>query len=144
MTFFDSIGKPDVQKLEIRQDISGLLKALKHKDHKIRDAAEQALIRIGAPAVEPIIAALPDEDIRSRTFNILGEIGDRRATEALLVYLNKKSTHEDNVSYFFRMDAARALGKIGDPRAAGPLARALDDEHFEVIDEAYAALRNLG
>lgn len=144
MAFFDSIGKPDVQKLENRQDISGLIKALKYKDHKVRDAAEQALIKIGSPAVEPIIAVLPDEDIRSRTFNILGEIGDRRATEALLAYLNKKSPHEDYVSYFFRMDAARALGKIGDPRAAGPLTQALDDEHFEVIDEAYAALRNLG
>ena len=53
MAFFDSIGKPDVQKLENRQDISGLIKALKYKDHKVRDAAEQALIKIGSPAVEP-------------------------------------------------------------------------------------------
>jgi HEAT repeat protein len=36
------------------------------------------------------------------------------------------------------------LGKIGDPKAAGPLTLALDDKHFEVIDEAYIALRDMG
>ncbi|MHC1781419.1 MAG: HEAT repeat domain-containing protein [Anaerolineaceae bacterium] len=144
MAIFDSIGKPNIEKLEARQDLLGLIKALAHKDRDVKNAATEALVRIGAPAVETVLAILPDKELRSTSFDILGRIGDQRATESLLVYLNEKPTVKVYGSHFTRKEAARALGKIADPRAAADLVRALDDEHFEVIDEAYIALRDMG
>lgn len=45
--------------------------------------------------------------------------------------------------YYVRMDAARALGKIGDPRAVEPLIAALKDEELNVRKEAAGALESL-
>jgi len=59
---------------------------LLHDDfYSIRREAAAALVTIGAPAIDPIIAVLDDEDddVRKRAADILAEIGDARAIEAL-------------------------------------------------------------
>ena len=80
----------------------------------VRSAAE-ALGRIGdARAVDPLIAALRDEDIyvvRSAA-EALGRIGDARAVDPLIAALRD----EDVVR-----SAAEALGRIGDARAVDAL-----------------------
>lgn len=62
------------------------LMGLLHDDYySIRREAATALVTIGAPAMDPIISALgdPDGDIRKRAADVLAEIGDARAIEAL-------------------------------------------------------------
>jgi hypothetical protein len=61
-----------------------------------------ALVKIGEPAVEPLIKALKDEDYSYSAAKALGEIGDKRAVEPLIKAL------EDDLSY-----AASALRKLG-------------------------------
>jgi len=70
-------------------------------------------------AVPKLLAALPYD--KSYSVWALGEIGDPRAIEPLIVALRSKTDSG------LRAGAARALGQIGDPRAVGPLGVALGD-----------------
>jgi HEAT repeat protein len=114
-------GPPNVEKLGARRDIAGLAKALAYKkDWKVRTAAARALGDIGAPAVEPLIAALKDNGlsgVREAAAEALGKIGDPRAVEPLIAALKDGNSDVRK--------AAEALGKIGDPRAVEPLIAAL-------------------
>mgnify|MGYP001082273425 CR=1 FL=1 len=73
--------------------------------------AARALIKIGKPGVEPLIAALEKGGYRAAW--VLGAIGDNRAVDALRVAL--KSENEEA-----RRSAAWALDKIADARASEP------------------------
>ncbi len=66
-----------------------------------------ALREIGEPAVEPLIAALQDEDSSVRRWAAwaLGEIGDARAVEPLIAALNDRD-------FWVRRTTAEALEKI--------------------------------
>jgi len=57
---FRSRAFPDIEKLEKKRDVEGLIKALRHED--VRLEAVTALGRIGKPAVEPLIQALNDDN----------------------------------------------------------------------------------
>lgn len=75
-------------------------------------AAEQAALalgRIGFPAVEPLIAALKDEQRHIRKFSAmaLGEIKAPRAVDPLIAALK-----EDDPLAIANVEAAEALGKI--------------------------------
>jgi HEAT repeat protein len=60
-------GPPNVEKMKARRDVNGLIKALRYrKDKGVRQAAAEALVKIGAPAVEPLIAALKDQKTCAR------------------------------------------------------------------------------
>jgi len=86
--------------------------------------AQEALVKIGKPAVEPLIASLRSKNlkIRVRAAIVLGEIKDLRAVEPLIAALKDKK-------YLIRASAVSALAKIDDPRAIEPLIAALKDEH---------------
>lgn len=104
-----------------------------------RDAAAAALTRIGAAAVEPLLAALSatDPDLRLASVVVLGDVGDRRAAAPLAARL---ADVDPNV----RAAAAEALGKIGGPDAAATLLAALDSDDPTLqlaAIEALAALR---
>ena len=133
-------GPPNVEKLGARRDIAGLAKALAYKkDWKVRTAAARALGDIGAPAVEPLIAALKDNGlsgVREAAAEALGKIGDPRAVEPLIAAL----IH--GLSYY-REAAAEALVKIGAP-AVEPLIAALKDGDFDVRKTAAGALGEIG
>jgi hypothetical protein len=70
-------------------------------------------LALGAPAMEPLIAALKDKDskdsdVRQAAAEALGEIKDPRAVEPLIAALK-------DAKWRVRYAAAYALGEIGDP-----------------------------
>lgn len=80
-------------------------------------------IKIGKPAVKPLIYELKDHDplIRSNAVKALGAIGDPRAVEPLIKVLNDKNP-------LIQRQAVQALGRINDPRAVQPLIAVLGDK----------------
>ena len=120
--------------------VAPLIAALKSSSHKVRGAAEGALVKIGTPAVELLIAALKDCDssIRLSAERALGQIGDARAVEPLIAAL--KDSGE-----FVRKEAACALGRIGDARAVEPLVAVLKGSDYKDVRlEAACALGKIG
>ena len=92
----------------------------------------------GAPAVEPLIAALHDPDAfeRWRAANVLGNIGEP-AVEPLIAALRDPDAN-------VRGRAANALEGIGDARAVEPLIAALRDPDKDVRGRAANALAQIG
>jgi hypothetical protein len=84
MAFLGLFGPPNVEKLKAKGKVKGLIKALRykkgneiHQSATIREKAAEALGAIGGPrAVEPLIAALEDEDkdVRQATAKALVSI----------------------------------------------------------------------
>jgi hypothetical protein len=105
---------------------------------KSPEAAVLALENIGKPAVEPLIAALRDEqaDIRAFSALTLGRIGDVRAIEPLIAAL-------DDQEATVRQRAAEALGSFTDPNVIDALSIALDDENEQVRRSALLSLGNI-
>jgi HEAT repeat protein len=124
-------GPPNVEKLEQRRDIEGLVKALEYKkdDGQICLFATVALGNLrDARAVAPLIkrfktrdklGLLPNTYFRQCLTNALAKIGE----PAVLPLLDLLQDADSSV----RTAAARALGKIGDTRAAKPLIAAWDN-----------------
>jgi len=95
--------RPDIEKMKANRDIEGLVKTLKDEDDKVRANAAEALKQIGPPAVDGLIRALKYESkVGWEAVWTLGEIGDKKAIEALT------SATEDKDSRV-RESAARAL-----------------------------------
>lgn len=119
MGIFDR--KPNVEKLEAKKDVEGLIRALQYKkDYNVRVKAADALGEIGDErAVVSLIKALEDNyiDVEKGAAAALAKIGDVRAIEPLIEGLTNPVAI--NVSA-----AASALVKIGEP-AVEPLIRAL-------------------
>lgn len=133
-------GPPNIDKLESKGDVKGLLKAaLRHRDRDrmIRQRAFKALNSIvDARAVGPLVAALKfnDNDVRSVAAHLLGKIGDASAVDALISALTDEK-------YYVREAAARSLGMIGDVKALDPLREVyFRDQEFAVRKEALEAL----
>lgn len=116
-------------KIANKTAIMELIKALDIKLCLVEEKASSVLKEIGEPAVEPLISALKDDSqsIRKNAIFILGEIGDKKATDALLSILVKLQLSNmdafafDNIDTFYQV--ACALGKIKDHKAVGPLIR---------------------
>ncbi len=85
MPFF---RKPNIEKLKAKNNVEGLIKALRYKDPGVCDSAASALAQIGEPAVPALIEALRDENwkVRRSAASALGEIGTLEATKALEEY----------------------------------------------------------
>ncbi len=104
----DKLSKPNIKSLEKSQDVDKLIQALYHKRISVRNDAEDALIRIGSPAVESLLLNLNEKDADiGRIAKILGDINDERAIEPLTLLLN------DNDEYKARA-AANALANFGE------------------------------
>lgn len=116
------LGRPNIEKMENKKDIEGLIKALNYKkDDDVRKTAASVLGKIGhARAVEPLIYILKFENeyLRRSAADALGMIGDPMAVEPLIKALKDES-------YNVQSSAAIALGKINDARAVKPLKIAL-------------------
>jgi HEAT repeat protein len=84
--------------------------------------ASDALVQLGKPVVEPLIACLNDQDwkMRLKVAMVLGKLGDARAVEPLIARLKDKE-------WEVRGNTAFALGKLRDVRAVEPLIAALQD-----------------
>ena len=125
-------------------------------------------VRIGKPAVRPLIADLKDNDplVRSNAVQALGAIKDPRAVEPLIAVLNDKDPliqrqavkavgrindpraleplikvlQNKEKKPHVRMGAAEALGRMGDSRAVEPLVAALNDPYWDVRAHSAEAL----
>jgi len=95
---------------------------------------QDGLVALGEKAVEPLIWALgyPDHEIRLWAPKVLGEIGDTRAVEPLILHLEGKLPRGHAIwscpsvaSEGAKANTAEALGSIGDARAVDPLIDAL-------------------
>ena len=145
---FKAIGDPDwrVRKTAVEAlvalggeaVISGLIRCLSsHENAGMRNSSIEALVQLGAGAVEAVLAALntPDADVRKFLVDTLGDIRDQRAAPALIASLDDE---DENIS----VSAAEALGKIGDPSAVEPLIATLARTDRGWLD--YAAAEALG
>jgi HEAT repeat protein len=108
---------------------------------KDRKAAVEALVEIGEPAVEPLIAALKDKDndVRKGAVEALDKLGWQPGEDATAVrywIAAGKAWHCKEIgepavgpliealgSWEDRTSAASVLGTIGDPRAVEPLSK---------------------
>jgi HEAT repeat protein len=118
--------------------ITGLLQQLSSHDNAgARNSAIEALVQIGAEAVDALLALLemPDPDVRKFIVDILGEIRDPRAVQALIMRLEDP---DENI----RVASAEALGKIKDRRAVDALLGCLSRSGEGWLD--YAAAEALG
>jgi HEAT repeat protein len=164
LSIFKKMTTPNVEKLKTRRDKKALIKALRYKDKDVRYAAAEALgrlrwkpakdetagwywmakrdwdkcVALGALAVEPLSAALKDEewDVRQAAARALGKIKDPRAVKPLIAALKDEK-------WDVRQAAAEALGEIGAP-AVEPLIAALKGENKDVRQAAAAMLGRLG
>jgi HEAT repeat protein len=113
------------------------------------EVASDALVRRGARAVEPLLAALgtsgvveaegdSDADylMRGTIAAVLGRLGAASAVPALVTLLGDAPE--------VAVVAAGALGHIGDRRAVEPLVAALDDPHAALRQASVSALNSLG
>lgn len=101
--------------------VPSLLAALKHVDWLVRLHAVEALGKTrSAAAVEPLLSVLfndHDTAIREDAVRALGQIGDERALEFLIVVLKEPG---------LRPLAVEALGQLGDQRAVSVLIDVLE------------------
>jgi len=159
-------GPPNVWRLQVKGNTKALIKALRYtKDWRVRNSAAAALGELGdTRAVEPLIAALRDQDrrVRKSAAAALGQMGDPRAVEPLIIALQDQypgvalsatealvqtgapaiqpliaTLRDDNHAGYWYL--TQALGQIGAP-AVPPLISALRDQHWRVRQGAAQAL----
>ena len=89
--------------------------------------ATEALVELGEPAIEKLVAALrnKDENVRKQSVIILGRIKDPAAIDPLVEMLKDKD-------WFVRLTAAAALEKIGDERGREAIKSLLQDPDLVV------------
>jgi hypothetical protein len=117
------------------EDLTKLIGKLKEKRPDARARVVDALVKIGAPAVDPLIAALkdPNSTVRDNALTALGRIGDPRAVEPLIAVIR-----DSDVAISF--GAAQVLRRFNDPRAIEPLLADMSDPNPTVRGWATLAL----
>ncbi|MCS6884400.1 MAG: HEAT repeat domain-containing protein [Acidobacteriota bacterium] len=119
------------------QAVPRMVELLQDKAAPVRYYARNALVSIGAPAVDLLVKALVSENSNKQAIaQALASIG--KPAVASLCNLLQASTGQDKAS------AAIVLGEIGDITAAAYLIEALSDERFYVRDAVAASLAKLG
>lgn len=128
------------------QTIADLIKALNDRPWSARRQASDALIKLGQPAVLPLMTA-----IKQNTFTVftlpeairaLGGTGDAQAVDLLLEELESRNVHAVQ-------EAIKGLGHIGSLRAIQPLIDVFrhdwdDTETITAWQEAESALAAIG
>jgi HEAT repeat protein len=120
------------------ESIAGLIDLLDDRDGLCRFAAQDALIRIGRPAVDSLIKALgqASEEVAVRILTIAGATGDERFYPSAIADIHAAIPRT-------RALAAAVLARIGDPNAGPLLIALLDDESEDVVLAAAAGLATL-
>lgn len=108
-------------------------------DESLKPAVAAGLLSVGADAVPALIALLGEAASASRAAaaELLGRIGDRRATAPLLTALEDSQAEA-------ALAAAAALGNLGDPAALDGLIAALRHESAAVRRASIAAVNAIG
>jgi HEAT repeat protein len=120
--------------------VEPLIAALKDEVERVRKAAAETLVKIGAPAVEPLIAAWRDSSNWHVRQAAVGALGQIGDARAVKPLIGALKNRDE----YMRKAAAWALGQIGDPRAVEPLIAALKDEVEWVRKAAAWALVKIG
>ena len=145
--------------------VEPLIAALKDENKYVSQAAAKALGKIKDPRpVEPLIAALKDQYswARAAAAEALGRLGWEPAQDEMAgwYWMAKRDWDKcvalgaltvepliaalKDAGWSVRADAAKALGKIGDPRVVEPLIAALKDKDEYVRKAADEALVKIG
>ena len=145
--------------------IPALITALRDSEWNVREAAQGSLAQIGSPAVEPLIKALREYQVRTFVIEILGKIKDERVLDPLMAQLRNEEFKDaatkalvevglpaverlmaviNDKDKNVRKHAVIALGEIGIPEAVGPLIEATKDEDWSVRIAAIAGLDSIG
>src|SRR5881396_377253 len=145
--------------------IPHLITALRDSEWNVREAAQDALAQIGSPAVEPLIKALREYQVRTFVIEILGKIKDERVLDPLMAQLRNEEFKDaatkalvevglpaverlmaviNDKDKNVRKHVVTALGEIGVPEAIEPLIEATRDEDWAVRLQAIAALHLIG
>ncbi len=130
---------PHAEKHPESSDLEGIAPDLHHPNWRARLAAVQALRDSrDESAISDLLEALSDEDndVRVTARTALEAIG-KAAIDGLLDVLREGRLEA-------RVEAAQALGTIGDPAAVDGLSAALDDESEWVRVPAADSLRQIG
>jgi HEAT repeat protein len=162
MRLFTGRFKPDVQKLEAKRDVAGLIDALGFpRDETVRDTAIQALVRIGAEAIGPLVKAMRQFDrawvmapfnpnqligpkkqheIYSRMTlrRALGAFGKAAVEPLIGAFTDATATPKE------RSGIIAALAETRSPRAFETLMQALDDPDAKVVQSAVYGFGALG
>lgn len=103
------------------------------------EEAAEALAKIGAPAVEPLLVSMRNENkrIRQNAAQALSKMKDPLAIKPLIAALKDKSD-------YVRENVAWILGNINDIRAVEPLIESLKDGDWYVRRNAAWALGEIG
>lgn len=111
-------GPPNIEMLQAKGNIRGLLKALQYKKKwQVRATAAEALGELKSQnAIEPLITLLQDNEpqVQIAAIQALGKLGNLQAVQPLLTLLQGNNPDLQN-------QVVCALGDIGDPRAVEPL-----------------------
>lgn len=127
-------------KIKDARAIPALVFILKDEDELIRFDAVNALVEIGKPSVEQLIAALNNEDeyVRSNAAVALGKLKDERAIPPLILALQ----HEAGRYQRSQAEIIRALAEIGEP-AIGPLIASLEEKDGTDLFSVALALQKI-
>lgn len=173
---------PSIDEMKASKDVTGLIAALGQKDLRIsaaialgeigdqravepligllkegdigtRLAAVAGLTKIGAPAIEPLLARLQDAEIRGGVVWALGKIAEQiQDTSVLPNLVDPIITVLEDRRGNVRSAGVEALGKVG-ARLDAPLVRArveevltlaLKDKEADARKEASTALEKMG
>jgi HEAT repeat protein len=153
-------GPPNIDQMEARRDVQGLIKALAWKDAPVRRAAAEALGALRDPAsVDALTALLADENsgVRRAVAGALAARGGQRVVEPLVRALADTDVQvrsiAENALYKRLMadtDAetrgatATALGRLRTPESVPPLLNAIKDADGNVRIAAIKALATMG
>lgn len=122
--------------------ILGLIDALRDPENAgKRNSATEALIRIGEPAINPLIDTLNAEgdlDVRLSLVNLLGDLKSERGLETLLDLLPKE--HDVNIL----SSVVASVGKYRDARSVAPLIRVLQRDDLWLKFHVIEALGEIG
>ncbi|MEK9149069.1 MAG: HEAT repeat domain-containing protein, partial [Candidatus Desantisbacteria bacterium] len=102
--------------------VEPLIKVLGDKDDNVRDTARKIVVQIGQPAVEPLVRALGDKNAVIRS-----------SAASVLEQLNwQPRIQQEQIAYLFAKQDWEALVKIGQP-AVEALIRALNDSSIQTF-----------
>ena len=75
MGVFGKFFKPNVEKMEKKRDVEGLIKVLEHKDKEVREKAAIALGRIKDARALPILITMLGSDDKKISEKVLASEG---------------------------------------------------------------------
>jgi HEAT repeat protein len=128
-----------LSEIDTHRATEAFIDALVAENSAVRANAADALVAIGAPAVEPLISSLKssNSNMRWHAADVLDRIQDARAVEPLIIALMDANSN-------VRESAALALRHSNDPRAIEPLIIAMKDSDPLVRGAAISGLGYIG